>query len=328
MIELTPLQLELITRLNDTTPHTDIALSQLLKKSLSIVKKELKTLQTLGLPIIITPKEGYTFPYPLTILSKNAIEKHVKDLNFSPFLNIHVFASIDSTNQFLKKHTEDANIQLCCAEIQTRGRGRFARPWISSPFENIALSLRFQLPCDVSQLSGLSLVAGLSVLKALKKWHVDEDIQIKWPNDILWRGKKLCGILIELHPTSKGDIQTIIGIGLNVNEDTQKHKLKDKLWCSLYEITQKRLDRNALIAEIVVELNTHIQLFLEQGLPAFIPSLQKVDSLANQFITIFQTNKNVEGIARGINEKGELLLEDKNGQLHALSSGEASLHGV
>lgn len=315
MIQLTPLQHKLFTLLNDTNAYTDIELSLLLKTSTSDIKQQIKTLETLKLP--------YESSYPITLLCKNTITHYLENLHFLSSFTAHVFASIDSTNQFLKKLPEDSNLHFCCAETQTAGRGRFNRQWFSPCAENVALSLRFQLPNH--PLSGLSLVVGLSVCTTLQKLNIYEDIQIKWPNDILWKGKKLCGILIELQKMSYKNIQTIIGIGLNVNFDTQSHPLQEKAWCSMYEITQKRFDRNALIAELIVQLYGDIQLFLKEGLSVFLKDLQKMDGLINQSITVLQHNLPLKGIARGINKQGELLLEDEQGQLHMLSSGEASL---
>src|SRR5690606_12851590 len=105
---------------------------------------------------------------------------------------------LDSTNRFLKDLPTKKILSICCTEMQTSGQGRFGRKWHSPYAENIYCSSLWTLPCSLSQLSGLSLIISLSLVHMLSENHIHDNIAIKWPNDILWKGKKLAGILIEV----------------------------------------------------------------------------------------------------------------------------------
>ncbi len=160
------------------------------------------------------------------------IQQQLSTTPFNKPINIHVLDTVDSTNRFLKDLPASDDIDVCCAETQTQGRGRFGRSWHSPYGENIYCSIRWRFDCDFSKLSGSSLVVSLAVLAALK--DISPEIRIKWPNDLLWHGKKLCGSLIEV----VGQSDVVIGIGINVNAIPN-----DQSWCSLYEITGQHDDR-------------------------------------------------------------------------------------
>lgn len=134
-------------------------------------------------------------------------------------IEIRVFDVIDSTNTYLKQHAFLPMTPVACiAETQTQGRGRFNRNWHSPKGENIYLSLSYYFNKSVQALSGLSLMVGLSVCKAIEAvCELPVPLMVKWPNDIMACQKKLGGILIEIYQTQATSCQVIIGIGLNVN---------------------------------------------------------------------------------------------------------------
>lgn len=242
-----------------------------------------------------------------------------------PLCNLHLFTSIDSTNRFLKDLPASNQLDICCAEMQTQGRGRFGRHWHSPFGENIYCSSRWNLNFDLTKLSGLSLVTSLAILAALKEFEVSPEIQIKWPNDLYWSDKKLCGSLIEIVAQSNGNAQVIIGIGLNVNTDTENHPLPEQPWCSLYEITKQHFNRNHLVAALINKLNQYITQFMNNDLNYFMDEWNEVDYLAGKAITVTQPSATLSGRAAGINSIGQLILIDASGIEHRLSSGDTSL---
>ncbi len=243
------------------------------------------------------------------------------------YIPVHADLSTRSTKQFTPSvEFQEKAIDVCCAEIQTQGRGRFGRNWHSPFGENIYCSSRWNLNGDLSKLSGLSLITSLAVLATINEFCSSSDIKIKWPNDILWEGKKLCGSLIEIIAESHGNAQVIIGIGLNVNVDTNTHVLPDKPWCSLYEISQQQYNRNQIIAKLLINLECYINKFIRQGLNAFMDEWNQSDYLAGKHITVTQSLDTISGTALGINQEGLLILEDNQGVVHHLSSGDTSLH--
>lgn len=239
------MQLTLLSILGDGLCHSGAVLAKQCKVSRTSVWKNITRLISLGLGIQIIPRRGYQLDKPLKILEAKIIKQYLLDKGFNKPLNYYIFASINSTNNFLKENTstslaksklkvEDKNplaIQastlrsICCAEGQINGRGRFQRSWVSPFFENIYCSLHFELAVCFERLASLSLVIGLALLNALNDFGIKDVIKIKWPNDLFWQNKKLGGILIETVAENNGYMKVIIGIGINVNTDTQSKSI-------------------------------------------------------------------------------------------------------
>lgn len=325
MKKFTETQLKLIKTLADGQCHNGNDLGALLKVSRTAIWKQITHLIELGLPIQALPQQGYRLTTPFLILEEETLRRELGCYDFLKPIHFHLFASIDSTNRFLKDYPRSPGLEVCCAELQTQGRGRFGRPWHSPFGENIYFSSRWHFDCDLSHLSGLSLVVSLAVLSTLAQFGIREQIRVKWPNDILWQDKKLCGTLIEIVAESNSSADVVIGVGINVNAISMTHLQIDRPTCSLYEITGKYFDRNSLIARLIIQLNELINEFMVQGFVAFMSKWHEVDYLKGQTITVKHPTGSITGIANGVDEKGQLLLVDAGGTCHALSSGDASL---
>ncbi|KTC81406.1 biotin--[acetyl-CoA-carboxylase] ligase [Legionella brunensis] len=328
MKQISPIQLKLIQQLADGGCYSGSVLGEQLGVSRTAIWKHIRQLIEMGLPIKRLPQQGYQLTSSMQLLNEPAIRHYLAVYHFTSPINFHLFTTIDSTNQFLKSLPNTHNLDICCAEMQTQGKGRFGRHWVSPFGENIYCSSRWELNCCLSQLSGLSLVVALAILTSLKDSQIKEDIQLKWPNDLLWHDKKLCGILIEIMAETHGNAQVIIGIGMNVNTPTHKQPLPDKPWCSLYEITGKKHDRNLLLANLIYRLHVYMEQFLELGFAKFHDEWHEVDYLAGKFITVSQPTGSIQGYACGINELGQLGLKDEQGIIHYLSSGDTSLSAI
>jgi BirA family biotin operon repressor/biotin-[acetyl-CoA-carboxylase] ligase len=321
-------QIDLIACLVDGQCHSGNDLGLKLNISRTAIWKRITQLIELGLPIQRIPQKGYRLTAPLILLDSQAISQQLHLTHFNRPVDFHLFASIDSTNRYLKELPHSNTINICCAEMQNAGRGRFGRQWYSPFGENIYCSSRWHFDCDLSRLSGLSLVVSLAILATLHDVGIQDHIGVKWPNDILWHDKKLCGSLIEVIAESNSGADVVIGIGLNVNSITKDHSLPDKAWCSLYDITGHYLDRNIIIAKLINQLNIHLKEFMLGGFAAFIQKWHAVDYLQGQTITVSNLNKPLNGKAMGVNESGQLILMDDEGLTHYLSSGDASLHAM
>lgn len=259
-------------------------------------------------------------------LDKVLIQKHMTTQGAFKELSFHSFDSIDSTHRFIKELPLTKMTEICIAEMQTHGRGRFGREWYSPMGENIYLSARLPLEKPLSHLGGLSLVVSLAVMTCLREFALIDNIKIKWPNDILWYNKKLSGSLIEIMPITKEYSDVIIGIGLNVNSDTPPHPMPGRPWCSLHDITGHFYDRNILIAELLIELFRSITRFEQHGFQSFSSEWHAVDYLFGNTIEISRPLGPLVGKASGVNEIGALILIDEKEVTHLISSGEASLH--
>ena len=264
----------------------------------------------------------------MILLNEACIRQHLSNYEINHLMEPHVLTSVDSTNRYLKDLPPSNMIDLCCTELQTKGRGRLGRDWYSPFAENIYCSSRWSISKNAFHLSALSLIVGLAVLATLDEFKLKDDIFIKWPNDLIWNGKKLCGILVELVPHLDNNFSVIVGIGLNVNSDSQNPSIQSKLdrpWCSLFEITGVKWDRNKLIATLMFHLNHHITQFTNSGFRGFRSRWEKQDYLYEKFITIRQPSGSICGLAKGVTDEGQLKVLNENGDLRIISSGEASL---
>ncbi|KTD44729.1 biotin--[acetyl-CoA-carboxylase] ligase [Legionella parisiensis] len=325
-MHFTPAQITLLQLLGDGDCHSGSELGATLGITRSAIWKQIHHLIASGIPIKRIRHQGYQLPNQLILLNKQQIMEHLASQKQSSPFNLHLFTSIDSTNRYLKDLPPSNTVDICCAEIQTQGRGRFGRHWHSPFGENLYCSTRWNINYDLTKLSGLSLVTSLAVLATLNEFDISSNIKIKWPNDILWAHKKLCGSLIEILAESNGNVQIIIGIGLNVNTDTENNPLPDKPWCSLYEITKQRFDRNILIARLIINLELYLSKFIHHDLNFFMDEWNKSDYLFGKNIKVTQSINALTGIACGINQIGQLILQDEAGTKHFLSSGDTSLH--
>lgn len=262
------------------------------------------------------------------VLNAQQIHNEFIQEGFKTPYELYLFNTIDSTNRYLKEVPSNHTLAICCAEEQTQGRGRFNRQWHSPPAENIYCSSRWNLPCDLSKLAGLSLITSLAVLATVNELGSKDAILVKWPNDILWEDKKLSGSLIECVCDSQDQTQVIIGIGLNVNSDTEKYPLADKPWCSLYTMHNQMFDRNRLICRLIMHLDSYLKRFIQNGFSHFMEEWNKSDYLAGKYITINQPNGSLSGKACGVTHLGQLIIEDNTGDLHYIASGDASLKSL
>ena len=305
--------------LSDLNYHDGDSIGNKLGITRSAVWKSIKKLEEYGIEVISVKNKGYQLKEPLLLLDQNKIATEVN----IPDLEIKVFETIDSTNNFLKNNINLPNRKICMAEIQTNGRGRMGRSW-SSPFgQNIYMSYAYHFKKDVSELSGLSLVVGIACLQALNEIGIKEQIKLKWPNDGVYQAQKLMGNIIELQSESYGDTTAIIGIGINVNMIIDSFNISQS-WTSLKKITGKYIDRNILSISLIHNLNVYLELFSKYGLREFITKFHEFDALFDQKIKL--NNGEYEGVAKGINESGNLLLELPCGSLKSFSSGEASIY--
>ena len=259
-------------------------------------------------------------------LNETTIRRHLASKACALPIHFHLLATVDSTNRWIKECVKTNDIHVCCAETQTQGRGRFGRHWHSPFGENIYFSIRQQMNADITQLSGFSLVVSMAVWAALRPISTEHQVLIKWPNDLIWQNRKLAGNLNEAISTRPGGpTDVVIGVGLNVNDAAHDEPMIDKPWCSLYDITGQRYDRNILIAQLIIEIERHTVQFINHGFESFLPRWQAIDYLYQQCITVSQATGTFSGLAQGVDEAGRLVLLDDANTTHYFTSGDASI---
>ncbi len=196
-----------------------------------------------------------------------------------PKFSIIVADSLVSTNSYLLEQIANGlnlkNKTVLIAENQTGGRGQQGRTWISVP-GNILLSFYWQFQGKLTDLSGLSLVVGIAITRVIKANGLYE-VKLKWPNDVFWHQRKMGGILIETKQNKSGYIDVVIGIGLNIVAMDEYSAQITQKFVALENALQRKVYRNKLLAQLLVELDIVLTTFALQGFDAFLSEWKSLE---------------------------------------------------
>jgi len=307
-------------------PVSGVQLAERLDISRSAVWKRIQHLRDAGFEIATKSGQGYFLKHPVEWLDQkricNALDSAAKKL----LGDFCIAEQIDSTNSWAKIEAKRrTGIDVFLAEQQTSGRGRLGRQWASPMAANIYLSLRCRFNKGLPALSGLSLVVGVLLAKALRAEGFT-DIGLKWPNDIYVRGNKKCGgILIEVSGEANAEISVVIGIGLNVRMPVHSARNIDQAWTDLQQQTEGRnLSRNQLLSALLNELLPGLQNFEDRGPSEFLSHWPDYDVLLDQDVKLVDGAHRHTGRVLGITEHGALRLQHDGVERH-YHSGEISV---
>lgn len=317
-----PTLTKIVNILNDGQYHDGTTIGDHFGMTRSAVWKMMQKLSQHGIKITSIKRRGYALEEPLILLDRNKIRAEL-DLEKEK-IELFLYESLSSTNDLLAEMPKKKGIKVCIAEKQTKGKGRLGRNWYSPFGTNIYLSCLYPFQKDISELAGLSLVVSLAMVDALRSYSQLNGFCVKWPNDILYDGKKVAGNLIEVQAEAHRVSNAIIGIGLNVNMQQDERQITQP-WTSMRSILGKYIDRNKLCAIMLNSLIKHLQQFNQYGFEHFIPQWSETDCLTNRHVVLKNLDKKVEGKAIGVNEQGHLLMQLKSGKISAFSSGETSV---
>ena len=291
--------------------------------SRAAVSKHIKTIIDMGLDVYCLTGKGYKLAKPLVLLNKNEIEGFCSEHDITTKIEVH--SIIDSTNDFLKRRvpTQVSCGQVCVAEFQSAGRGRRGRQWVSPFGSHIYMSMYWPLMQGMSAAMGLNVVAALAIADAIKSLY-DINVELKWPNDIYLNGVKLAGILIELEGQALEVAHCIIGIGVNVDMPIKAAENIDQDWTDLQSQVKEKINRNELVAKLMTSLQARLTIHNETGIETMLNDWHNKDCFLNCTVNLTTGAKEIQGIARGINSQGALLL-DVDGKVQAIYGGEVSL---
>ena len=319
-----------LAMLCDGKAHSGERIAARLKISRSAVWKIVGTLRELGVEIEASRAEGYRLPEAVELYDATAVLSQLSPSVRQRIAAVETHLHVDSTNRYLNDLPAALpnTAQLCVAEIQSAGRGRRGRSWVAPFGSGLCLSLAWHFEESPPTLSALSLAVGVAVLRALRRFG-DHDIQLKWPNDIVWRARKLGGILIEMRGESTGPTRVVTGLGLNTRMPAAARlRLVEQqaiIIADLHEVFGEATPaRNTLIAAIVEELVEAIVTFSRHGFDAFAEEWRTHDALKDAAVRVLCSNEVINGIARGVDTDGALIVE-VDGQPRRFVSGEVSL---
>lgn len=291
--------------------------------SRAAISKHISALQEMGFDIFSVTGKGYRLATPIELLNEAKITTILSENNVNSKVEVH--SLIDSTNSYLMRRLPNQNVagQVCIAEYQSAGRGRRGRQWISPFGSHIYLSMYWYLEQGMSAAMGLSVVAALAVSDAIKNLYQVE-VELKWPNDIYYKGVKLAGILIDLEGQAMEPCHCVIGIGLNINMPIKSAELVDQPWIDLSTAVGKDIDRNILAAHIISALQKRLSVHRETGINTMLTQWHAQDFYIDKAVALITGDKVTRGICRGINAQGALMLE-VNGNVSPVYGGEVSL---
>lgn len=243
--------------------------------------------------------------------------------------NIFYRKEVFSTNEEAKMIAEDGKPHgsLIVAENQVAGKGRKGRSWVSDGRNSIAMSLLLRPTFDVEKASMVKFIMALAVADVLSKLTT-LDVKIKWPNDVIVNNKKVCGILTEMG-TENGSIDHIIvGVGINVNQKLFSEDLQDKA-TSLFIEKGERYSRADIILAVLEFFEYYYDIFVDSGdLSDVVAVYEGYLVNKDKEVKVFDPKGEYKGIATGINDYGELVVQKEDGKFVRVSSGEVSVRGV
>lgn len=241
---------------------------------------------------------------------------------------VHFAEEVDSTNEWAKKLGKEgaAHGTLAVAEYQSAGKGRLGRRWTAPSGSSVMMTILLRPDFEPQYAPMLTVVMGLSVAQAAERMGVETSI--KWPNDVVVSRKKICGILTEMS-VEEGKIRyVVIGVGINVNLDALPEELADKA-TSLYLETGKTYDRNEMVSCVMERFEENYERFVKSGdLSLLQEDYNRMLANYGQPVRVLDPLAPYEGIARGINQKGELIVEKTDGTAVNVSAGEVSVRGL
>ena len=240
---------------------------------------------------------------------------------------VHFARETDSTNLWIKRLAKEGASEgtLALAEFQSAGRGRLGRSWEVPEGTSVMMSILLRPKFEPQYAPTLTLVMGMAVAKAVK--NLGFDVSIKWPNDVVVSHKKICGILTEMGVRDGKIDYAVIGVGINVNIREFPEEMADKA-TSLYLESGREFDRSQIPGLVMEAFEKYYEKFAATcDLSGLKEEYESILANYNQPVRVL-AKEPYEGVARGITDGGELLVEKTDGTIVAVSAGEVSVRGL
>ena len=295
--------------------------------SRTAVWKAINQLKEAGYEIEAQQNKGYRLKAAPDLMT----EAEIKSLLHTDWVAKEVlyFDTIDSTNTKAQELAEKGypSGTLVVADKQESGKGRRGRSWVSPSGTGIFMTLMIKPDINPNNASMLTLVAALAVAKAITS-VTGEEAMIKWPNDIVVNGKKVCGILTEMNAQFDYINHIVVGIGINVHNESFPEEISQMASSLMIEAGGKRFHRAQIIAETMSYFEQYYDTFLKtQDLSALVREYDKLLVNRNKSVRVLDPKEPFDGKAMGITPKGELIVDTWESR-KLVSSGEVSVRGI
>lgn len=295
--------------------------------SRTAVWKAVNQLKKEGYVIEAVQNKGYRLADVPEILSKDELESRIRTAwAGSP---VYFYDEVDSTNIQAKRLAEEQapHGSLVVADKQTAGRGRRGREWESPAGSNVYFTILLRPQFHPGQASMLTLVMALSVAKGIKSL-TGAEAGIKWPNDIVLNGRKIVGILTEMSAEPDFIHHVVIGVGINVAKQGFPEELEQKAAALETELGRK-VSRAALIQKIMEYFEEDYTVFVKAGDMSLLIGEYNCRLVnLDREVCVLDPAGEFNGIARGIDKNGELLVEVLDGSIRQVYAGEVSVRGI
>ncbi|MFQ6052233.1 MAG: biotin--[acetyl-CoA-carboxylase] ligase [Candidatus Hydrothermarchaeota archaeon] len=293
-------------------------LSKKLGISRTAIWKHVNALKEEGYLIESYPKLGYRLIEAPDLFFPEEIKENLK----TEFLGneIYYFKEIGSTMDYAKDLGTKGIPEgaLVISEIQTKGRGRLSREW-QSPFGGIWLSLLLRPKISPVHAPKITLLSGIAVTKTIKK-ECDLDARLKWPNDVIINGKKVCGILTEISAEIDRINFVVVGIGINVNNELPKEL--ERSATTIRKESKRSFSRLKILKSLLEEFESLYVLF-KKNQTFIVDEWKKYSDTLNKPVRITTPDRVIEGLALDIDEEGRLIVKT-NESVERIVSGDCT----
>jgi BirA family transcriptional regulator, biotin operon repressor / biotin---[acetyl-CoA-carboxylase] ligase len=315
----------ILNLLADGQFHSGEALAQRFKVTRATIWNAIQHAESLGVEIFSVRGRGYKLPQAIELLDKNLVLNAIGEQR--AWFSLQILDEVASTNTYLMQQKSIAHATCVAAHIQTQGKGRRGRTWVSQLGASLTFSLLWRFQCGAAALSGLSLAVGVALIRALNSLGVNQ-AQLKWPNDVLVDGKKLAGILIELQGDLEGPSAAVIGVGVNLNLPKNVLESIDQPAIDLNNVSAKPINQSELLGVILKHLADVLSGFETHGFIGLRDEWLRYHAYENKPVRMLLPNgTEINGTVKSVADDGILLVETALG-LQRFSAGEISLRGV
>ncbi|MGA8260089.1 MAG: biotin--[acetyl-CoA-carboxylase] ligase [Arenicellales bacterium] len=317
----------LLKCLNQHEFRTGTEIGTALGLSRAAIHNHVRTLVARGVPIHRVPGRGYRLAEGVVLLDESAITGRLSERARGLLDGMEVLEEVDSTSAHVLRNIDSRPLggRVCLAERQTAGHGRRGRAWVASPYRDLVMSIGVDYPQWPPALPTLGLVTGLSIIKALESLGA-QGLKLKWPNDVLYGRRKLCGLLLDVSAEAQSACRIVVGVGINVSMDPGLARGIDQPWVDLETVTGRPFDRNVLAARCLDVLLPAFESFPADGFSPYRSEWKRLDALCDRSVTVRSAGGVVvNGRATGVDGSGRLQVVGEDGDVHAFTQGEVSV---